>query len=405
MKKIHYAWYVCAGCAIVLFCTSGLSINAFSIYQPYILKLNGFTNAQTSTIITFRSAFSFLSMLIAGAFYKKVPQRLGVGIACMLVAVSLALFGLATEYWMYCLAGAVMGFAYGIGTMIPIAVILANWFTEKRNTALGVVGAATGLSTLGIPSLISSSIVSRGLRATFLTEAAIVAVLAVISFLLIRNKPEDKGVSAYGSVSDAKARSMSGIGTVKQDWLLLTPVYLLLGAVMSVSYSHLTVLMTGEGYSAATAAAAIAISGVTLLVFKLLYGRLGDSIGNYRSNYIFCTLFVAGYALLCVMKAGTAVLYAGIFIYSVGMCSHSVGLTAWTADFSSAKNYAWNVQVSHILYSAGTMLFSSLPGVLADRFNGSYVPAYLTFLVLELLTFAAVQLTFVRIRRRRAEAE
>lgn len=58
MKKIHYAWFVCAGCALLLFCTSGLSINAFTIYQPYILKLNNFTNSQSSMIITVSSPIS-----------------------------------------------------------------------------------------------------------------------------------------------------------------------------------------------------------------------------------------------------------------------------------------------------------------------------------------------------------
>ncbi len=51
---IHYAWRVCLGCALLLFCTSGLCINAFTVYQPYILTRNGFTNAQSSLIITVR---------------------------------------------------------------------------------------------------------------------------------------------------------------------------------------------------------------------------------------------------------------------------------------------------------------------------------------------------------------
>ena len=27
-KKLHYGWAVCAGCALLLFCTSGLCVNA-----------------------------------------------------------------------------------------------------------------------------------------------------------------------------------------------------------------------------------------------------------------------------------------------------------------------------------------------------------------------------------------
>ncbi len=46
--KPHYGWAVCAGCAMLLFCAGGLSVNAFTIYQPHILSRNGFTYAQSS---------------------------------------------------------------------------------------------------------------------------------------------------------------------------------------------------------------------------------------------------------------------------------------------------------------------------------------------------------------------
>lgn len=46
-NKPHYGWFVCLGCALLLFSTSGLTVNAFTVYQPYILRYNGLTNSQS----------------------------------------------------------------------------------------------------------------------------------------------------------------------------------------------------------------------------------------------------------------------------------------------------------------------------------------------------------------------
>ena len=103
MKKLHYSWYVCLGCALILFCTSGLTINAFTIYQPYILG-NGLTNAQSSGIITVRSLFCLLSMFLSAPFYRRLPLRTGISLACLLTAAGFFLFGLADGFYTYCLA-------------------------------------------------------------------------------------------------------------------------------------------------------------------------------------------------------------------------------------------------------------------------------------------------------------
>ena len=62
MKRLHRAWAVCLGCTMMMLVCSGLGVNAFSVSQPYILAQNGFTNTQTSMIVTVRSVMYLLSM-------------------------------------------------------------------------------------------------------------------------------------------------------------------------------------------------------------------------------------------------------------------------------------------------------------------------------------------------------
>ena len=56
-------WVVCLGCGLSLFTVMGLGVNVFTVYQPHLLLVHGFTNAQGSWITTVRSLFALLSML------------------------------------------------------------------------------------------------------------------------------------------------------------------------------------------------------------------------------------------------------------------------------------------------------------------------------------------------------
>ena len=172
-QRVHYGWLVCLGCALLLFCTSGLSVNTFTVYQPYILEQNHFTNAQSSMILMVRNVFSLLSMLLAGIYYRHLSLRQGMGLAGLLTTAGFVFFALSRSYFAYCLSGAVIGLAYGVGTMIPISIVLEHWFVQKRTMAISLCSAVTGLSTLGIPTLLTELIERQGLRFAFLMNAAV----------------------------------------------------------------------------------------------------------------------------------------------------------------------------------------------------------------------------------------
>lgn len=395
---LHRAWAVCAGCALLLFCTSGLAVNAFSIYQPYILAQNGFTNTQSSLLVTIRSLFGFGAMLLCGRYYAKLSLRAGMGLAgCMLTA-GFFLFSAARSYAVYALGAAVVGLGYGFGTMIPVSMVMERWFIEKRTLALGLCSAVTGLSTLGIPTLLTWMIETIGLGKTFLIEGVCLVVLVTLSFLLVRSRPADVGLQPYGSWDRVEhgGYERHGRSLQKKHWRLLIPMLLCVGAFTSVGYSHLTVLARGEGFEPQTIAMAITISGVTLMISKFSYGALEEKLSAYVTNWIFGAFLTAGLILCCVTGGSAARLYLAMIVYGLGLPLGTVGLTAWAGDLSSPEQFDATVRRFQACYSAGGLIFSSLPGILADRFGGSYVPAYIFFVLCAAFTVLAIQWLYRR---------
>ena len=393
MKKIHYGWCVCIGCALLLFCTSGLSINAFTVYQPYILELNGFTNTQTSSIITVRSFFAFISMLLTGLYYKKVSLRNGMAIAGLLIASGFLIFGFAENYLLYCIGAMCVGIGYGFGTMVPIAIVLEHWFVKKRTVAISICSAITGFSTLGIPSLLTEMIESYSLKITFISEAVFIAVLTAVSFILIRDYPTDKRLLPYGENADENHPDgiLSKTLLKRKHWIMLVPMLLLIGAMTNVGYSHLTVLSSSQGFDASTSALVVTVSGVSLTVGKMIYGWISERTGKYKSNFIFGLVLLLGISLCCFIGTSKVRLFTAMLFYGVGLALTTVGLTAWVGDFSSGEEYDKTVRYFQLGYAAGSFLFSSLPGILADKFSGSYIPAYVFFVFCTIYIIFTIQ--------------
>ena len=384
----------------MLFYSGGLCINAFTIYQPYIRLQNGFTNAQSSLLITIRSLSAFVSMLLSGWYFKKFSLRTGTLLGGLSVVVGFALYGVAKTYFLYCVGAVLAGAGYALAGVIPMAMIMERWFHKSRMLAVGLCSAATGLAVVGVPQMLTWMIETFGLMTTFLSEAALMGVLTTVVWLLLRDRPADKGLKPYGAEEEiARTKKQHGRKLEKRSWLLLVPMLLLLGAVNSVAYSHLTMLATAQGFSAQTVATAISVTGITLIGGKCAYGWIAEKWGTCASNWIFGTSLAVGLFFCCVAKGNNLLLFAGTGAYAMGVSLATIGTTAWAGDLASAEQYDRTVQLFQIISTAGALVFSTFPGVLADRFGGSYVPAFVCFTIFAAFVAFSIQWIYYRTKK------
>ena len=102
----HRAWLVCLGGALAMFAVMGLGVNVFSIYQPEIIRLNGFTDAQGSWITTTRSLFILAALLCVNQLCEAFGLRRIMSAGVLLVGLSCICFAYAGSFLMYALAAA-----------------------------------------------------------------------------------------------------------------------------------------------------------------------------------------------------------------------------------------------------------------------------------------------------------
>lgn len=410
MKRPHYAWLVCLGGALVLCSTVGLGVNVFTIYQPEIIRVNAFTNAQGSWITTIRSLTILLSLFTVNRLCTRLGVRLVMTIGTALMALSCLCFAMASSFAAYGFAAALAGLGYCYGGMVPLSLIIGAWFRDRRGLALGLASAGSGVSTIFAPPLITWLIQHQGLRSAFLWEGGVILSTALLAWGLLRNTPAQMGLEPYHlGVDKAPApplRQASQGMTPARSLLLLTAAFLV-GGPGGPGFSHLTVLYTQEGYGSNLLALLMSYAGFVIFLGKILCGQVYDRLGSRWGNAYAFGATMAGLFLCCLAPLRSHWLpFLAITLVGLGLPISSLSPTVWASDLYGDEGYAQAVQGNTAAYMMGVLVVGPVPGILADRFD-SYVPAYALFLLMAAAALALIQRLYRRLglgRRPRAKS-
>lgn len=381
MKRTHYSWIICLTCTLLIACCLGFNANAFSVYLPYIRRTADMTAGQSSLILTFRCTASLLALFLVIRFYEKTGFRKGMFISALLCALSFLIYYFAQSIPVYYAAAFIGGLSFGLGSMIPVSMLIRRWFADRVGTAIGICTMGTGLSTICIPPAVTALAETHGLKAAFLFESCLAALCAVIIFILIREDPKDKGTGPFGAGRDvikSRAASYGKRNMTRAELVMAVAMVALVSCSASAVPGHFAALITDRNYSPQFAAMCVSLFGIFISAGKFLFGIVADKIGAYRATMIFYSLWVIG-ALCCSMITKSPAFAVAMvciigFSYPPGMAGEPI----WAAELSTKERYASVYRTFQIADLAGTLALSSLPGILYDRF-GNYEISYYIF--------------------------
>ena len=391
MDKKKYRWVICAGCTLMFFCTAGLGMTGFSVYQPYLISDGGLTNAQASMLTSIRSMFTFLTMFAAARILNKTDIRLGGALSAVGIAAAMILYGTASSFPVYAAGAAAAGICYGIGGMLAVSVMIHRWFDEHQGLAVGICSAGSGFSAVIGTPIITWMIETFSMRTAFFIEAAFVAVLAVLIFLMLRNRPKGEERPPQFVSKAAKGQKQEDMFWIGKREIWFVMIGILLMGFSYAATSHISVLYSNAGFSADRVSLIVSAMGAALFIGKCVYGQAADKLGSYRSGNIFFGMLVIGSGLCCLAGNGSIVLaMASVILVSCGSVLLSVGLTIIADAVAKQQYYAVVVRRIQIIYMLGSMVFGVVPGIIADH-AGNYIPAYVLITV-----FAAAAMLLIQ---------
>jgi sugar phosphate permease len=353
---------------------------------------------------------------LSGPFAAALMQRFGIkqvmAVALLLVAAGAGLTTLMRVPWQFDLLwGVTVGAATGATASVLAATVANRWFVRGRGLVMGLLSASTATGQIAFLPLLAFLVTVSGWRAASLTVAAGALVLVPVVVLLMKNRPEDVGLRAYGATAtDAVPRpagnpvavSLSGLRLAAGSgsfWLLAGSFFICGASTNGLIGTHLIPAAMDHGMSEVTAASLLATVGFFDIFGTVFSGWLTD---RWNSRRLLCwyyglrglSLFLLPFAL----RSTGVSLVVFIVFYGLDWVATVPPTAALAAEIFGRETgsivYGW-IFASHQFGAA----FAAYGAGAIRTWTGDYFPAFLAAGALCLMA-AAFVLTIPPARQR-----
>lgn len=417
--KQHYEKVICACCFLLLFTNVGLASTSFSVYQPYLVELPGVGHSGGSIVISIRTFISVVAMFFVARYYEKLDCRKGVALASFCIGAGFVIYALSTSNFVgLCVGSIFTGLGYGLGGMVASTMLIGRWFKDHVATAAGIAAVGSGVAAVVVPPAVVALESALSLSSAFVVEGALALFDAVVLYVLLRNRPEEMGLTAYvdpklynlasDRTDSLKGKKQRGARINRNLPSRMVPLVLLamvfVGCVSVGGSNYLAVLFTSEGFTTEYAALLVSVSGACLMVSKLFTGVVFDKIGTAKGSLAFFMVFIIGIVLLCLSDMGNHNLALfGVLFYGTGLALGTVGISIWSIELAPRGQQVKTIKNFQITYALGGFIFTFLPGFLMEA-TGTYLVSYMTLLVMVVLAAGIIVGLYVVLDKRAAQA-
>jgi predicted MFS family arabinose efflux permease len=389
-QKLFFGWrVVIAGFFLAIgMGAQGNSVGLFVIPVTEALK---FTRSQFMLILTIQSLVALPTIPILKNILKKYDIRIIYLVAFTTATLVHIGYAFSSQIWQFYVLAFVFGpvspnvFAMALSTMI------GRWFIEKRGIATGIAFSGTGCAGFILSPILHKAISTVGFRAGYLIIAGISFACMILAVILIRDKPEDIGITALGAdKGEIGGKKKDAAGLTMSEGIRKPTFYLFLFAIFLLSMvglgvmPHIVAYLQDVGYAPLFAAGILSGISLMMIFMKVGIGIIFDKLSGVKCALIQGIIVIA--AMLLLMAAKEAIIIPFVFacFFASTYSLMSVGIALNTSkifgdrDFPAFYSYAIFIHVA-------TQSFASLvSAAIFDRF-GSYYTAWLIYLVLAVL--------------------
>jgi MFS family permease len=399
--RIFHGWWVVLASMIGL----GMSVAAlllwtFGVFLKPVTEEFGWSRTEYSAAVLFSTLALVLASPVVGRLVDRHGARrvaLGSGVLLAIAFGSMALLTPAVGHFYAMFAVCAVA---GAGTSsVVYAHAISSWFDRRRGLALGLALAGIGLGALLLPSLAQALIGAFGWRRAYLSLAVIAAAISLpVGFLLLRNSPSELGLAPDGGrsrQSDGSAPVASaGFGlTTRQavrtpTFWLIAVAFGLAGFAVTGPSLHFVAMLSDRGIPPVQAAAAASLSGLGLLVGRILAGHLMDRYFAPRVA-IFFLLVPAGAMLLLTTEVSSAVAIACGAAFGLALGAEVDIVAFLTSRYFGMRCFGGIYGLQYATFTAAAGVAPVVTGLGYDL-TGSYRSILFGFAVVLLFAIALI---------------
>ncbi|MDO4266488.1 MAG: MFS transporter [Eubacteriales bacterium] len=412
MKKIFYGWYIVIACLLLMGLCYAPLVSCASLFIKPITDDLGFSRSAYTLVSTISTLIGIVMAPIMGK-YMSTKHMHKILILCVA--------GVSISYGMYSTASTLPGFyirsvfvgLFAMGaSMIPVSIVITNWFQKQRGLAMSIAMAGSGVGGAILSPLIGTWITNYGWRKTYMILAVLMFVVLVpICVLIVRQTPADKGLEPYGAGEAAAAKKAASSGpewnvTLKE--LKTMPVFwafvagILLISLTGSIISHIPSAVMDAGYATTTAASIASMYLAIAVPGKLLLGHIFDKYGAKAGILFGNVAFLLSVIALMFIQA-PPMLYLMAVLFGFGTCIGTITPSVLTSKLFGVKGYGETYGFVTMFTNAG---FAFGVPIIASVYDltGSYNIAWIIVAVAAVIMTIALLYSAAESKKRAAEA-
>ncbi|WP_307794873.1 MFS transporter [Alkalihalobacillus sp. BA299] len=412
---MHYGWVVVWITFIAVLVAAGVR----SITGVIMVPLEQEFEWSRSTI-SFAFAINLVLYGFSGPFIAAGMIRFGIR-KMMTYAMGLLVFGMVvslfmTKIWqLHIIWGIIIGVGCGVFLTVLSAQVANNWFEKRRGFVLGLLMASTAAGQVIFLPLLSYLTETYTWRIGMSVFIVLGIVMVPLIFILMKDKPADKGVLPFGALQKVENSSVNRKNPIASSfealwlglrslpfWLLSISFFICGLSTVGLISTHFIPASAHHGIPEVHAASLLAFMGVFNIIGTMFSGWLSDRFDNRWLLFWYyglrgLSLLILPYALEMnsyVMLIGFAVFYGldwiatvpptirlasdyfgkerGVIIYGWVFAAHQVG--AGVAAFLGG--YFYEVYHSYTLtfITAGVLCIVATLFVLSVKKKPDVIP-------------------------------
>ena len=345
-------------------------------------------NADAVVLGLIASSYFYLYSAVqppVGILTDTIGPRMVVTIFTIIAAAGGFIFGTASNAAMSMLGRALIGVGVG-GVFVPSLKIFSKWFRASEFASLtGILLAISGLGGLSAALPLTYLVLFLGWRLPFVLLGAFSLFLALICWVVVRDRPEDKGwppvqievdqSQPVASELPEDMRTFKRLGLIFRSfnfWMITLALFFSGGA--SLTFQGLWAvpyLIDAYGLSRAKAGGLLMLIPFGFAVGALVFGLLIDRLALNRKSVVICSmsLSISCWIILLFFGGRSSYLLVVPLFLALGLLGGGYLTVIMTITKELFPTWLTGTAVGLINPAAflATALYQPLTGFLLDR--------------------------------------
>lgn len=388
-------WLVLLCMALLYAAAIGVVFNGIGVFYTPVAEALGIGRGSFALHATIASLVSGVVALFTARIISRFGWKPTLAVAIILTVIGTSGMAFTTSLTGFYLLGTFRGVGVGLMGMVPIPMIISNWFHQRTGLAMSLTAGFSGIAGMILGPVFSSLISAVGWQQSFMIMGIIILVLSLPALLFpYQLNPADENTLAYGATVADGDSDHSG-ATAQQSKLHAMPLpqavfyalvifSILQPTIMGVN-QHLP--SYGESVGMTLAASGYMLSGVMLgnIIFKLIIGVLSDKFGIVKATIVISVLVFLG-ILILILWQEPALMIAGSFLYGAVFSMIPIALPLLAKNFFPVERVPAIIGIFTFTQNVGVAISNTGVGYLYDII-GTYVPTFWIVGILQIISF------------------